>query len=106
MEDNGCAPSVKRINSFLAMLYYQHFIPNCSSIAKPLFALTSGQKMSGKIKVKSNMCSHWKLHPSDWSDYCDRALCNFIDSLLNCVVLSHPQLVKIKLVPQLLRARH
>ncbi|KAJ8410015.1 hypothetical protein AAFF_G00210560 [Aldrovandia affinis] len=26
------------------VLYYQHFIPGCSTIAKPLFALTGGQK--------------------------------------------------------------
>lgn len=49
MEDDGCPPSVWRIKSFLGMVfYYQHFIPNCSSIAKPLFALTAGQKRRGK----------------------------------------------------------
>lgn len=38
MEDDGCTPSVRRIKSYLGMVFfYQHFIPNCSSIAKPLF---------------------------------------------------------------------
>ncbi|KAI2667200.1 Transposon Ty3-G Gag-Pol polyprotein [Labeo rohita] len=33
MEEDGCTPSVRRIKSVLGMiLYYQHFIPNCSSI--------------------------------------------------------------------------
>lgn len=49
MEDDECTPSLRRIKSFLGMIfYYQHFIPNCSSIAKPLFALTAGQKRRGQ----------------------------------------------------------
>jgi len=37
MNDDGCTPSQREVNSFLGMeLYYQHFIPGCSSIAKPL----------------------------------------------------------------------
>lgn len=52
MEEDGCTPSARRIESFLGMIfYYQHFIPNCSLIAKPLFALTAGQKRRGKEKV-------------------------------------------------------
>ncbi|KAK0133435.1 Retrovirus-related Pol polyprotein from transposon 412 [Merluccius polli] len=48
MKADGCTPSQKRVRSFLGMvLYYQHFIPGCSSIAKPLFALTAGQKRKG-----------------------------------------------------------
>lgn len=51
MEDDGCTPAVKRIKSFLEMVfYYQHFIPNCSSVAKPLFALTAGQKRQEKLE--------------------------------------------------------
>lgn len=34
MEDDGCTPSVRRVKSFLGMIfYYQHLIPNCSSVA-------------------------------------------------------------------------
>ncbi|KAI3375024.1 hypothetical protein L3Q82_021066, partial [Scortum barcoo] len=91
MEEDGCTPSAKRIKSFLGMVfYYQHFIANCSSIAKPLFALTAGQKKRGKVKIDSNAGSYRKLRPSDWTDECDRALCKLKESLLNCVVLSHP----------------
>lgn len=45
IDNDGCIPSQQRIKYFLGMvLYYQHFIPGCSSIAKPLHALTAGQK--------------------------------------------------------------
>lgn len=91
MEDNGCTPSVKRIKSFLGMVfYYQHFIPNCSSMAKPLFALTAGQKRRGKVKPNLNAGSYRRLRPSDWTDECDAALCSLKECLLNCVVLAHP----------------
>lgn len=40
---DGCTLSVTKIKLFLGMvLYYQHFMSECSSFAKPLFALTSG----------------------------------------------------------------
>lgn len=91
MDDDGCTPSVKRIKPFLGMmLYYQHFIPGCSSLAKPLFALTSGQKRRGRVKQNTNTGSFRKLKPSDWTEECDVSLFKLKDSLLNCVVLSHP----------------
>uniref|UniRef100_A0A8C6M195 Gypsy retrotransposon integrase-like protein 1 n=1 Tax=Nothobranchius furzeri TaxID=105023 RepID=A0A8C6M195_NOTFU len=91
MEEDGCTPSVKRIKSFLGMVfYYQHFIPSCSAIAKPLFALTAGQKRRGKANSKANVGSFRKLKPSDWSGECDAALSLLKDCLLNCVVLTHP----------------
>ncbi|KAL4009395.1 hypothetical protein ACER0C_003247 [Sarotherodon galilaeus] len=62
MEDDGCTPSVKRIKSFLGMIfYYQHFIPSCSSMAKPLFALTAGQKRRGRVKTGTNADHFTKL---------------------------------------------
>lgn len=91
MDDDGCTPAVKRIKSFLGMIFYdQHFIPNCSSVAKPLFALTAGQKRRGKVRKNSNAGSSRKLRPSDWTEECDVALCKLKDALLDCVVLSHP----------------
>lgn len=91
MEDDGCTPSVKRIKSFLGMIfYYQHFIPSCSSMAKPLFALTAGQKRRGRVKTGTNAGVYRKLKPSDWTDECDAALSNLKEKLLNCVVLTHP----------------
>lgn len=55
MEDDNTTPLVPRIKSFLGMVfYYQHFIPNCSSIAKPLFALTAGQKRKASLQRPRN----------------------------------------------------
>ncbi|XP_054869454.1 uncharacterized protein LOC118469629 [Amphiprion ocellaris] len=90
MEDDGCTPSVNRIKSFLGMVsYYQRFIPSCSSIVKPLFALTADQKRRARTKSNTNPGSYRKLSPSDWSDECDAALSKLKDSLLNCVILTH-----------------
>lgn len=57
-------------------------------MAKSLFTLTAGQKKRGKVRANSNAGSYGKLKPSDWTDECDAA--NLKESLLNCVVLSHP----------------
>ncbi|XP_066524972.1 uncharacterized protein [Hoplias malabaricus] len=75
MEDDGATPSVKRLKSFLGMVfYYQHFIPNCFSIAEPLFKLTAGQKRRGKLaKNKKSQGAYRKGKPSDWTAACERA---------------------------------
>lgn len=66
MEVDGCTHSVRRIKSSLGMVfYYQHFIPNGSAIAKPLFALTYGQKRRGK-SAKDSQGVYCKLAPADW----------------------------------------
>lgn len=45
MENDVVTPSVAKTRSFLSMVvYYQHFIEHCSSVAKPLFQLFKGQK--------------------------------------------------------------
>uniref|UniRef100_A0A3B1J038 ribonuclease H n=1 Tax=Astyanax mexicanus TaxID=7994 RepID=A0A3B1J038_ASTMX len=92
MEPDGCTPSVRRIRSFLGMVfYYQHFIPNCSSLAKPLFALTSGQKRRKKADRTGKAPGTFrKLKSSDWSTDCDEAFNSLKEKLLNCVVLAHP----------------
>ncbi|KAJ8378416.1 hypothetical protein AAFF_G00243040 [Aldrovandia affinis] len=58
-------PSVKKLKSFLGMVFfYQSFIPGCSAIAKPLFALTAG------MKRKDGPGGGWhvrKLTTADWS---------------------------------------
>lgn len=91
MEVDGCTPSVRRIKSFLGMVfYYQHFIPSCSSIAKPLFTLTAGQKRRGRTKKNTSPGSYRNLRPSDWTDECDAAFSTLKEKLLNCVVLAHP----------------
>uniref|UniRef100_A0A8C5M8Z4 Gypsy retrotransposon integrase-like protein 1 n=1 Tax=Leptobrachium leishanense TaxID=445787 RepID=A0A8C5M8Z4_9ANUR len=91
MEEDGCTPSVRRIKSVLGMiLYYQHFIPNCSSIAKPLFSLTAGQKriIKGRIGVKAG--TYRKFKATDWTPECDEALSKLKENLLDSVVLTHP----------------
>lgn len=45
MMSDGVTPSQQKIKSFIGMvMYYQKFIPNCSSVAKPLFNLTAAPK--------------------------------------------------------------
>jgi len=93
METDGCTPSQKKVRSFLGMvLYYQHFIPGCSSIAKPLFALTGGQirKQKGSGGKTQRAGTFRKLTPQDWSPTCDRAFEDLKSALLHCVVLAHP----------------
>lgn len=89
MEDDGCTPSVKWIESFLSMIfYYQHFIPDCSSKAEPLFALTAGQKRRGSTKVDAKAETHWRLQPADCTSDCGDALLNLRKGLLNCAILA------------------
>ncbi|KAG1950296.1 interleukin-1 receptor accessory protein-like 1-A [Pimephales promelas] len=91
MEDDECTPSVRRIKSFLGMIfYYQHFISNCSSIAKPLFALTAGQKRRGRsAKDKKPLSAYRKLTPADWSMECGIAFDQLKTMLLGCVSMLH-----------------
>ncbi|KAL7842572.1 hypothetical protein SRHO_G00242610 [Serrasalmus rhombeus] len=95
-DDDGSTPSVRRIKSFLGMVfYYQHFIPSCSAIAKPLFALTGGQKRRGKtIKIQKHPGTFRKLSPEDWTDDCTRAFQELKKTLLECVVLAHPDFAR------------
>lgn len=68
METDRCTPSVRRIKSVLGMiLYYQHFIPRCSSLAKPLFALTAGQRRRRGIKGDIKAGTYRKLKPTDYN---------------------------------------
>lgn len=92
MEHDGCTPSVRKIKSFLGMVfYYQHFIPNCSAIAKPLFALTAGQKRRGHLtKERKFQGVYRKLTPADWTEQCNNAFEKLKTMLLDCVVLAHP----------------
>ena len=92
VESDGHTPSQKKVRSFLGMvLYYQHFIPGCSSIAKPLFALTGGQKRKPKGSGGNKRAGTFrKLTPQDWSLSCDKAFEGLKSALLHCVVLAHP----------------
>lgn len=92
MEEDGCTPSVKKIKSFLGMVFfYQSFIPGCSAIAKPLFALTAGQKRKGRPGVSGRGAGMFrKLTAADWSPACEEAFLRLKRELLNCAVLAHP----------------
>lgn len=72
------------MKSFLGMvLYYQDFIPNCSSIVKPLFALTAGQKRWGPAAKDSKSRGVYSS-----------AFHQLKKMLLECVVLAHPDFDK------------
>lgn len=92
MNADGSTPSQRKVKSFLGMvLYYQHFIPSCSSIAKPLFSLTAGQKRKVKgAGGRKRAGTFRQLTPMDWTPACDKAFEDLKGALLNSVVLAHP----------------
>ena len=92
MDADGCTPSVRRLRSFLGMVfYYQHFIPNLSSTAKPLFALTAGQKRRGKsVNDRKPQPAYRKLTAADWTKECGSAFEHMKAMLLDCIMLAHP----------------
>uniref|UniRef100_H3A9W5 Gypsy retrotransposon integrase-like protein 1 n=1 Tax=Latimeria chalumnae TaxID=7897 RepID=H3A9W5_LATCH len=92
MELDGVTPSQKKIRSFLGMVnYYQHFIENCSAIAKPLFNLTAGQKgRRGKTKSPKQAVSYRQLTATDWTPVHKQAFADLKTALLNCALLAHP----------------
>ena len=95
MESDGCTPSQKRIRSFLGMvLYYQHFIPNCSSITKHLFSLTTGCKRRGRAPKAGKSGTFRRLVPQDWTAACDKAFDDLKSALVECVALAHPDFEK------------
>lgn len=92
MEPDGVTPSQSRIRSFLGMVnYYQHFIPNYSSTARPLFDLLSGAKQKRRTKLLSKRKLQLrKLIPSDWTKEHESAFENLKAALVGSVVLAHP----------------
>lgn len=89
MEADGATPSVGKIRSFLDMVvYYQHFIENCSMIARPLFQLLSGQKRPRKVRgVGRRSGAVWKFTPDDWTEKCKGAFENLKAALVKQVLL-------------------
>lgn len=89
MMEDGITPSQKKIKSFLGMImYYQQFIHDCSSIAKPLFALTAAPK--GRKGNLRGAAAFKKLHASDWKQEHKDSFEQLKTALLNSVVLAHP----------------
>lgn len=94
METDGVTPSQKEIRSFLGMvLYYQHFIPNCSAKAKPLFTLLSGgsqKKVNRKRICMEKPHAVVKLSPGSWTSECQTSFGTLKQDLLHSVTLAHP----------------
>uniref|UniRef100_A0A3Q2XGQ9 ribonuclease H n=1 Tax=Hippocampus comes TaxID=109280 RepID=A0A3Q2XGQ9_HIPCM len=99
MDSDGLTPSLKKIRSFLGMvLYYQHFIEDCSIKAKPLLKLLSGQKTGGKARRRAkpalNPLGHVKLRAEDWTTECQSAFETLKHDLSQSVTLAHPDFGK------------
>src|SRR4029434_693252 len=95
MESDGATPSASKIRSFLGMVvYYQHFIENCSVLARPLFVLTGGSKRPRRNKGVSRPVQRRKLCPQDWSPECSEAFQALKSALVNSVPLAHPDFTK------------
>lgn len=74
MESDGLTPSPRKMCTFLGMVVsYQHFIENCSAIAKPLFQLMAGKKRPRTGKGAKCPVKHRKLTPPDWTMECQEA---------------------------------
>lgn len=93
MMEDGVTPSQKKIKSFLGMvMYYQHFIQDCSKIARPLFTLTAAPK--GKKVNARGAASFRRLSPSDWKKEHVDSFERLKAALLDSVVLAHPDFNK------------
>ncbi len=93
MMDDGVSPSARKIKSFLGMvMYYQRFIPNCSSIAKLLFTLTAATKV--KKGCSKGGAVFRKLSSTDWTKECALSFEQLKSALLNSVVLAHPDFTR------------
>uniref|UniRef100_A0A8C6KM80 Gypsy retrotransposon integrase-like protein 1 n=2 Tax=Nothobranchius TaxID=28779 RepID=A0A8C6KM80_NOTFU len=96
MEPDGVTPSPSRVRSFLGMInYYQHFIPNYSSVARPLFNLLAGAKQKRKLKIptKRKLVLR-KLTKADWTDEHHSAFMELKAALVNSVILAHPDFTR------------
>ena len=96
MEPDGITPSQTRITSFLGMVnYYQHFVPNYSAIAKPLFELLAGQKQKRKGRPRTKRTAQFrKLTSADWMPNHQQAFEDLKAALVTSVVLAHPDFTR------------
>lgn len=95
MGSDGVTPSADKIRSFLGMVvYYQHFIENCSVIAKPLFQLTSGCKQPRVARGKKRLKPVTRLTSADWTAECRQAFESLKCALVDQVLLAHPDFAR------------
>ena len=96
MELDGVTPSQTRVRSFLGMVnYYQHFVPDFSATAKPLFDLLAGQKQKRKGRPRTKRPAPYrKLTPADWTSDHQKAFEGLKTALLTSVVLAHPDFTR------------
>lgn len=92
MDPDGVTPSQPRVRSFLGMVnYYQHFVPNYSTVARPLFDLMAGQKQKQKGRPRTKHTAQFrKLTPADWTPDHQQAFEDLKAALVSSVVLAHP----------------
>lgn len=71
---------------------YQHFISNCSSISKPLFGLTAGQKRRGKLSKDRKFQGIYRNLPLQIGQQleCQVTFDQLMTALLESVMLAHP----------------
>lgn len=92
MESDGKTPSPTKIRSFLGMAnYYSHFIEGLSGMAKPLFALTAGQKTK---RGKPCVSKLRRLKPQDWTNGCELAVDKIKTAVTQTATLAHPDFKK------------
>lgn len=91
MEADGVTPSPSKIRSFLGMVvYYQHYIENCSMVARPLFQLTTGQKKPRRGKGRRRPGPSRRLTAADWTAECQLAFEALKSALVDQALLAHP----------------
>lgn len=96
MEADGKTPSPTKIKSFLGMAnYYSHFIEGLSTLARPLFKLTAGQKVRRKYGQKTRYVPNFRhLSPEDWTEECETAVDKIKHALSHTIVLANPDFKK------------
>ncbi len=94
MEEDGKTPSYTKVKSLLGMAnYYSHFIENFSRLAKPLFQLTSGQRVKrrgARVSARPYRC----LKPEDWTSDCEMSLEKLKKAISTTIILAHPDFNK------------
>ncbi len=94
MEDDGKTPSYTKVKSLLGMAnYYSHFIENFSRLAKPLFQLTSGQRVKRR-GARVSARPYRRLKPEDWTSDCEMSLDKLKKAISTTIILAHPDINK------------